>query len=247
MPDWLRLAAGTLTRFPVPAPHQVDRTTARWAMVSAPVIAIPLALVCGLPLLIETSNTASGLLISALTIALLAFATRAIHWDGLADTADALGSGRPAAQALEIARKSDIGPFGALTMAVNLLLQVLALGACVAAGAGYLALIGAVITSRIALVWACTRGVHAARTDGLGALVAGTVPRLVTIGWTIAIILAAYLLNGGFGVLAVLAGLAAAVVVLAISRRRLGGVTGDVLGAVIEISATVTLVVTALS
>ena len=250
MPDWLRLAVGTLTRFPVPAPRQVDRTTARWAMVSAPVIAIPLALVCGLPLLIETSNTASGLLISALTIALLAFATRAIHWDGLADTADALGSGKPAAEALVIARKSDIGPFGVLAISFTLALQVFALSAAattsLGAGRGYLMLIIAVVTGRLALLWACTKGVPAARPDGLGAVVAGTVPWFVTIGWTIALLLAAYFALNLVGLGMVIAGIIIGVIVIAIARRRLGGITGDVLGAVIEASTTAALVIGAL-
>ena len=53
--------------------------------------------------------------------------SRAIHLDGLADTADGLGSGRPPADALAIMRQSDVGPFGVATLVLTLLIQVSAL------------------------------------------------------------------------------------------------------------------------
>ncbi|NEC49139.1 adenosylcobinamide-GDP ribazoletransferase, partial [Actinospica acidiphila] len=53
--------------------------------------------------------------------------TRGLHLDGLADTADGLGSGRPAEDALRIMKQSDVGPFGVLTLVLVLLVQVAAL------------------------------------------------------------------------------------------------------------------------
>ena len=246
MPDWLRLAIGTLTRLPVPPPRTVNRRVARWAMVAAPVVGAVLALVCGLPLLPIVSAPAS-LVTSTIAIALLAWATRALHLDGLADTADALGSGKPAQQALAIARKSDIGPFGVVALVLTLLLQVFALATCVEQGRAYPTLLIAVTASRVALIWACSTRVPSARLDGLGALVAGTVPRLVAGLWALAVMAGAFMLLGASGVLAVAAALLAAVITLSIARRRFGGVTGDVLGAVIELSATAALVVLSLA
>src|SRR5690606_34391547 len=92
---------------------------------------------------------------------------------------------------------------------------------------------------------ACRRGVPAARPDGLGALVAGTVPATVVLLWALAVALLALPAVPGRpwqGPLAVLAGLAAAEVLLRHARARLGGVTGDVLGAVTETSVTVIFV-----
>ena len=53
--------------------------------------------------------------------------TRGLHLDGLADTADGLGSGKPAEDALRIMKQSDIGPFGVITLVFALLAQVAAL------------------------------------------------------------------------------------------------------------------------
>ena len=245
MPDWIRLGIGTLTRLPVPAPRLVDRRIARWAISAAPIIGVGLALVCGLPLLLPTGGPA-GFVAAVLVIALLAWATRALHLDGLADTADALGSGQPSPQALKIARKSDIGPFGVVSLVFVLLLQAGSLAVCASRGQGYAALLVAVVTSRVALTWACGRGVPAARPDGLGAAVAGTVPRIVCAAWAIIAAAAAYAMLGAAGASSVIMALISAVVVIIVARRRLGGVTGDVLGAVIEVSATCALVVLAL-
>jgi len=246
MPDALRLAIGTLTRLPVPAPRQVDRRTAGQAMSLAPLVALVLAAICGLPLLITRDRPAIALLIAIVSFALLAWATRALHLDGLADTADALGSGKPAAAALEIARKSDIGPFGVITLIFTLLLQIAAVASLPDSREAYFAFVIAIVTSRIALTWACTRMWPAARPDGLGAVVASTVPLLVAVAWAIIAIALAWIFSGIAGSVSVVLGILAGIVLLVIARRRLGGITGDVLGATIEVTTAATLVALAL-
>jgi len=102
-----------------------------------------------------------------------------------------------------------------------------------------------------------SRGVPAARPDGLGALVAGSVRPVVPAAATAAtlaaaaaaVAISATVTGGALGwtlPLAVAAGLAAAFAVQRHAVRRLGGITGDVLGAVAEIATTVTLVVAAM-
>jgi adenosylcobinamide-GDP ribazoletransferase len=212
----------------------------------APLVALVLAAICGLPLLITRDRPAIALLIAIVSFALLAWATRALHLDGLADTADALGSGKPAAAALEIARKSDIGPFGVITLIFTLLLQIAAVASLPDAHDAYFAFVIAIVTSRVALTWACTRMWPAARPDGLGAVVAATVPLLVAIAWTIITIALAWIFVGIAGGVSVVLGILAGIVLLVIARRRLGGMTGDVLGATIEMTATTALLVLAL-
>ncbi|MYR56245.1 adenosylcobinamide-GDP ribazoletransferase, partial [Streptomyces sp. SID625] len=70
---------------------------------------------------------AAPLLAAVVTAAVPAVLTRGLHLDGLADTADGLGSGKPAADALRIMKQSDIGPFGVITLLFVLLAQVAAL------------------------------------------------------------------------------------------------------------------------
>lgn len=244
MRDSLRLAFGTLTRLPVPAPTRINPHVAGRAMSLAPVVAVVLAI----PLLVTihlldrigSAGSLHALLVATLAIALLAYLTRALHLDGLADTADALGSGRPAAQALGIARKSDIGPFGVIALVLALALQVISLAKCIDVGYGLTAITWALIVSRTALVWACTRLMPAARSDGLGAAVATSVPVWIAIMWAVA--LGTTFAYAPRLAIALVVGALATLIALTIARRRLGGVTGDVLGAVVEVAFTVVLV-----
>lgn len=236
----LRLAFGTLTVLPV-RPPTVDRGTAGRAMALAPLVGLVLGVVACLPLLLTET---SPLLCAVATIGALALLTRGLHLDGLADTADGLGSGRPAADALAVMRKGDVGPFGVVTLVVVLLAQVAALAQLVAVGDGAAALVASLVVSRLALPLACLRGVPAARADGLGAAVAGSV------SWPAALV-AVLLTAVPVVVLALLVDEAVAWAPLGLlagaalgwrAVRRLGGVTGDVLGAVVEATFTASLV-----
>jgi adenosylcobinamide-GDP ribazoletransferase len=258
MPDSLRLALGTLTRLPVPAPRTIDQRVAGRAMSFAPLVGLLLAIIIGLPFLLLSSMSnapqrpLAALLIATLAVGGIAWITRAIHLDGLADTADALGSGKPAEQALAIARKSDIGPFGVITLLLVVLAQIGALALCVAEGRGITALTIALVAGRVALALACRRGVPAARPDGLGSVVAGTVRPWIAAGWVLVLIAGAGMLGAiddSAGVQAAVAATLAIVAVLFIigtARKRFGGITGDVLGATVEIATVVVLVVLAL-
>ena len=248
----LRLSVTLLTVIPLRGPAaEPRRATVAAAMAWAPAVGLLLGGIAAAVLVVADHPLGAGPLTAAgLAVAALALLTRGLHLDGLADLADGLGSGQPAAIALDIMRRSDVGPFGIVTLVLALVIQVGALAHAEAAGDGRgpAALIAAVVTGRLALTWACRRGVAAARPDGLGALVAGTIRPAVAAGITLAVLAAA--VSAGFTgftlPLAVVAGLAAAFVLQRHAVRRLGGITGDVLGALIETAATVTLVVAAM-
>ncbi len=251
----LRLSVTLLTVIPLRGPAaEPRRVTVAAAMAWAPAVGVLLGGVAAAVLVVADHPLGAGPLTAAgLAVAALALLTRGLHLDGLADLADGLGSGQPAATALDIMRRSDIGPFGIVTLVLTLVIQVGALAHAEAAGDGRgpAALIAAAVTGRLALTWACRRGVAAARREGLGALVAGTVRPAVAAGITLAVLAAAVWavrtgLTGFTLPLAVVAGLAVAFVLQRHAVRRLGGITGDVLGALIETAATVTLVVAAM-
>lgn len=249
MIDGLRLALTTFTVAPVRA-GVVDRRTAGVAMAVAPLLGALLgALTAAVALLLIRVGTPS--LLTAVTVVVVGvLATRALHLDGLADTLDALGAYRGPERALEIMKQPDVGPFGVIGIVLVLFTQVAAVHALLAKPALVLAALAmAGATARLAVTFGCTRGVPAARPDGLGATVAGTVPWPVAAGWLWLLVLAAVAVDPDrpwHGPLAVLAGLGAAALLIRHAVRRLGGITGDVLGAALELAATVTLVVLAL-
>lgn len=236
-----------------------DRETAGEAMAWAPVVGLLLGVIAAAVLYVSGHLLHTGSLVAAaLSVGSLAVLTRALHLDGLADLADGLGSRKPAADALDIMRRSDIGPFGVVTLVLTLLLQVTGLTQADAAGRGPAAVIVAAVTGRLALTWACRQGVPAARADGLGALVAGTLPPVFPALITAAVLAVTI---GGIYLAAAVAAVpvewilpvaeaAGLLVALALARhavRRLGGITGDVLGALVETATAACLVVTAMS
>jgi adenosylcobinamide-GDP ribazoletransferase len=241
MVDAIRLAVGTLTAIPVPPPGRVDRRVAGRAMAVAPLAVLPLAVavlaVSGLGRLAG----APPLVLAAVALAVLVLGTRAMHLDGLADTADGLSAGYDREHALDVMRRGDIGPSGVAAVTLVLLLDAAALASLLPSLAGGVLAVVALLSSRQLLAWACTRGVPPARPDGLGATVAGTVsaPTLAVSTAAVAAVAAVAAAVAGLAWWAGPLVLAAAVVTggLTVRRavRRLGGITGDVLGAVVEI------------
>lgn len=243
-----RLALGLLTVLPV-GNVVTDRGTVRRALLLAPLVGLALGTVAWILGGLVQISGGDSLLAAVASVATLAVTTRALHLDGLADLADGLGSGRPAEEALAIMRRSDTGPFGIVTLVLVLLAQV----AAVAQGwevalAGPALLIGCV-TGRLTLLWSCRPSMPASRAEGLGALVAGAVPVRAALLTTVAACLAAAAWGASFGArpalvfaLAVLVGIGAAELLLRRAVGRLRGVTGDVLGALIETATTAAVV-----
>ncbi|MEU6442587.1 adenosylcobinamide-GDP ribazoletransferase [Streptomyces sp. NPDC047046] len=252
--DGIRFAFGTLTVLPVRV-RRWDRGAARAGMLWAPLAGLVVGLCAAVLGGVLSALGAGALLAAVASTAVPAALTRGLHLDGLADTADGLGSGKPAADALAIMKRSDIGPFGVVTLLLVLLAQVAVLdrlyGLGWAEGAVGTAVAG--VTGRLAMTLAARRGFPAARPEGLGAAVAGTVPpgEAYGVGALCLLACAAAGLGEGPGAVvrlgaAVLAGAAGAALLLRHCVRRFGGVTGDVFGGVEEAAATAALVVLAL-
>jgi adenosylcobinamide-GDP ribazoletransferase len=243
----LRLALTTFTVAPVRA-GRIDRRVAGLAMSVAPVVGAVLGLVEGGAAVGLRALHAPALVLGAAVVGLDALLTRGLHIDGLADTVDALGSYAGRDRALQIMKSPEVGPFGVAALGLTLLLRAAAVGAL--AGRSWLALLSAVVAAaaagRLAVAWACRPGVPAARPDGLGALVAGTVRWPGALLGTLAVgvvALPAVPQRAWQGPLAVALALGAALLLLRHAVRRLGGITGDVLGALVELTTTIVYVV----
>lgn len=246
--DGWRLAFGTLTLIPVKPPVAVTREVAGVAMAVAPLAVLPVAaaasLVGALLALLGVPELAVGLIV----VGALAAGTRFIHADGLADTADGLGASFDRARALDVMRTGDVGPMGATTLILVLGAQAACAGALLRTPAGWVLLALALAGSRAALAVGTRRGVPAARPEGLGQAVAGSLPleRCLVVwgclGLLITLVGALTGLPWWQGLLAVLAAAGASVGGVWWARRRLGGITGDVLGALVEVTALVLLV-----
>lgn len=251
--DGWRLALGTLTALRVSPPDTVDRDTARTAMLLAPLAALPLGLlvvvVGGAGRLLGLTPLLTGVLVVAAVVA----GNRALHVDGLADTVDGLASSYDAERSLAVMRSGTSGPAGVAAVVLVLAVQVVAVGPLLTTGSGTILAGVSVAVSRGALTVCCRRAVPSARPEGLGGTFAGTVPTAAVVAqWVVSALVLAVVAGWGgppwsqpvwwSGLLG--AALAVGVTFLLVRhvQRRLGGVTGDVFGAAVELSWAVLLV-----
>ncbi|MDO9639774.1 MAG: adenosylcobinamide-GDP ribazoletransferase [Pseudotabrizicola sp.] len=223
IPADLASAFGLLSRLPLPQTRH-HRAAACWAW---PLVGL---VVGGLAAAAGWAAVAAGLpvgLAAALVLAVGAMATGALHEDGLADTADGLFGGWTPERRLEIMKDSHIGSYGTLALLLVGLAAWSALGALLTAGA-YGAIVAAAALSRapMALIMAL---MPQARANGLSHSV-GQPPLWAALCASGVAMLIALPLGPVAGVMAVAAALAAMAVAL-LARARIGGQTGDILGA----------------
>ncbi|NYF97138.1 adenosylcobinamide-GDP ribazoletransferase [Janibacter cremeus] len=259
--DGLRLAVGTFTRIPSGSVTLDDRT-ARTALLLAPVAVLPLALVAG----VIAAGVEVGLppfVAAGLVLLVLAYGSRAMHLDGLADVVDAFGAGWDRDRALTVMRRGDIGPMGAAALVLTLLLQAGAITDLLGAGwRGAVVVAAAVLLSRSVCARLCATDATPAAGSRMAAAFVGTVPVLAA--GALALVMAGVLaltalpqlslLEGRDllrGALMVLLALVLALLAPTLLRDKavavLGGVNGDVLGAAVEITLTTVLVVLTLA
>jgi adenosylcobinamide-GDP ribazoletransferase len=269
MKGWA-LALSWLTVLPIRTGAPDARTAAaalRWApLVGVLVGAATGGVLVGLALL-GVPPLVAGLL----AVGFAGLATRGMHLDGLADTADGLGCYGPPERALAVMRDGGAGPFAVVTLLVVVGAQAAALATLAAPivaglagrgstpavaatspsaaltisgpGAAIAATALAAAAGRAAFTWVARRGVPAARSGGLGATVAGSQPWWVAVLWWAALAACGYALGGLRGVFAIVLGAGAVAVLSWHTNRRFAGMTGDVLGAACELATTTALVV----
>lgn len=228
----LAVALALLTRLPLPPlPHRsFDRQAAAvWAFPLVGAVVAFLASATGLAAL------ALGLpapLAAGLVLAVQVLATGAMHEDGLADSVDGLWGGWTRERRLEIMKDSAIGTYGVLALILSIGLRWSALTALIPLG--FAPVFAAAILSRAGLPVLMAALPHA-RADGLSRGVGAPTRN----GAALALLLGFALGWVALGPLVLLpmltAGLAVAALAL-VARARLGGQTGDILGAAQQIA-----------
>ncbi|MGR3617906.1 MAG: adenosylcobinamide-GDP ribazoletransferase [Roseovarius sp.] len=221
----LRLALGLLTRLPLPG--EVDLTRGAAASWAWPVAGLAVALAGGIGIWL-TSALPVGLSAAA-GLAVMILVTGAMHEDGLADTADGLWGGWDRARRLEIMKDSRIGTYGVIALILSLLARWSLLVALIGAGAFWPALVAAALLSRVPMVFVMAM-LDPARPGGLSRAV-GQPPLGAAWGALALALIPALLLCGGAAVWAVIGIALLTLGIAAIAQAKIGGQTGDILGA----------------
>ena len=238
--DDAALAVSFFTRLPVPLPARVATRSLSSTFWAAPLAGWLVALIGGGTFWLAHLGHLSPGIAAALALAVMIFVTGCLHEDGLSDTADGFGGGRDRARKLEIMRDSRIGSYGAVALAMSILLRWNALADLSGPPAALAALVAAHGASR-GLLPAFMHALPPARTDGLaaGAGMVGRTPALV------ALLIGA----ASLAALGIAGGVAAAFVLVVafllfrwLGLRQIGGYTGDTTGAMQQIAEVAVLV-----
>lgn len=221
-------AMSTMKTLPASQNHIIARSAVFFPMIGA----LLGGLACVVYLI--TERLLGNLPAATASLLFMAFATGGLHLDGLADTADGLFSGGDRQRMLEIMRDSRIGTMGVLAL-VMVLLAKFTLVASLQPEMAWLGLWVAPVTGRTGAVLAAFGAVYAREGPGLGrAFVEGIRGRELAIALLSATVLAAGV--GSLpGLIALGMGLLACLIVRWRAEKKLGGLTGDTLGAAIEV------------
>jgi cobalamin 5'-phosphate synthase/cobalamin synthase len=223
-------ALAFLTRIPVreadATPEAIGRSTSLFPLVGAALGVVNLLVLWIVRRLLPSTLTAT---VMALTGILL---TGALHFDGLADMADGFGGGRTRDDVLRIMRDHHIGTYGAIALVLTLLSQVVAIASLIERDIAGRAVIIAPTVSRWAMVVLAWRLPYARPEEaGLGRALTDHVRDRDVWGSTSLVLVIAVVVAGWSGIvsLGVTAMLTAGLGL--VCWRRIGGLTGDTLGA----------------
>lgn len=220
-----------LTRIPVPAQVHTRPKAMENAAAWFPLVGLALGCIYAGVAWVSLHFIPAGVA-AVLVILCDAILTGALHLDGLADMADGFGGGRTRDDVLRIMRDHAVGTYGAVALILVLLLKAVCLSNVLDSAGGWWIVLTAPALSRWAILLLVRLGPYA-RPDfdaGTGALSRSITPVHLAIGSATCLLLVPFI--GPKRVLLCWLVAAATTACMAqISRRRIGGITGDVLGA----------------
>lgn len=228
----VRAAVVVLTRVPAGG-FPYAKAEWRWAAAHMPMVGALVGAFAAVTW--AASRRAGDFVAAAAAVAASALATGALHEDGLADTADALGGGRSRERVLEILKDSRIGSFGACALVVSIVLRVALVARLAAAAPVALVVVGAASRlAPVALIVALPYVTDPRVAKSTSVATAGGAQLAVALVWTVAV--AAGACGSGLAssvelAFALVAGVVATALAAAYFRARVGGITGDFLGA----------------
>ena len=238
--DGLRAAIGFLTRIPISAPRVVMGHAAPWF----PFVGLLIGIAHG-GMYYGLREVLPALPAAVLSVAGATLITGAFHHDGLADMADAFGGGWDVEQRLAIMKDSRLGTYGTSALVLAFATEISTVSS-LDPFEGFQALVVAHTLSRSMAVGAMRDTSLAG--DGLGAAYAAQLkPGLAYLAliFGVAVTALVYLNNPVIVLPMLLLAVVARVAVVLLAVRKIGGITGDVLGAVQQMSALAVLVVAA--
>lgn len=237
IPEWsdLKIAISLLSRIPLrnETQHLISRGPNHlWAF---PIVGILIGFICcclgWIGLLLQLNSFAIGFLI----VTAAAITTGAMHYDGLADTLDGLWGGWSAPQRLEIMKDSHIGVYGVIGLVISTGLQAALYGQIIQQSIW--PIIGIMTISRAVMV-PVMGFLENSRSSGLSSQVGKpklqTIILAMTLGITIALLTGAWAAIGG--------AILAACAIGKIAKNKIGGQTGDILGATQQLSEVAALI-----
>lgn len=251
--DDIARATGFLSRLPMPARYfdGHDGSLSRAAGMF-PLAGLVIALCPGLVVVALSWLGANTALTALIALIVLIAVTGALHEDGLADSADALGARGGRDHMLSIMKDSRIGAYGVLALMASFSLRAVALTIILSVAGGwntFLVLLAVAAASRAAMAWHWNE-LPPARHDGVAVAVGAPDTPAVKLAVGLGIGLFALLTLFSTGLIPTVLGLG--LIALAAwqwtgtVRARLGGHTGDTIGATQQITETVSLAALAL-
>ncbi|HVM82024.1 MAG TPA: adenosylcobinamide-GDP ribazoletransferase [Stellaceae bacterium] len=239
--EW-RLAVGFFTRIPLRPDAELGPAGLARAAWAFPLVGVLVGVAGGIAFSVTDRLGLPIMAMALIAVLATVLLTGGLHEDGLADTVDGLGGGTSREDALAIMRDSRIGAFGVLALLFSVGLRVAALAAMADSRTAVNALVAAHALSRgllpMAMLW-----LEPARADGLGAEAGRPTPPTTTAALVIAIAVAMLALGSSRGLAAFALAAVAMGAMAILARRRIGGYTGDTLGATQQIGEIMVLLV----